>query len=102
MSLRKDRLGEPARSSVSSMSAPASADGNPRRITMTHDAENPDHDVAMTEALDWFTRRQSGMMTSGEADAFEVWRAAHPDNARAYDRVAGLWAAPEFARATRS
>jgi len=81
------------------MSAPASADGNPRRITMTHDAENPDHDVAMTEALDWFTRRQSGMMTSGEADAFEVWRAAHPDNARAYDRVAGLWAAPEFARA---
>tara|TARA_R110000772_G_scaffold49123_1_gene112353 strand:+ start:61635 stop:62639 length:1005 start_codon:yes stop_codon:yes gene_type:complete len=81
------------------MSAPSSADGNPRRITMTHDDENPDHDAAMTEALDWFTRRQSGTITSGEAHTFEVWRAAHPANARAYERVAGLWASPEFAHA---
>lgn len=102
MSLRKDRLGETIPSSVSSMSAPSSADGNPRRITMTHDDENPDRDTAMAEALDWFTRRQSGTITSGEAHTFDVWRAAHPDNARAYDRVAGLWASPEFARALES
>ena len=99
MSLRKDLLGEPAPSSVSSMSAPSSADGNPRRITMTHDDENPDHDAAMAEALDWFTRRQSGTMTSDEAGTFDAWRAAHADNARAYDRVAGLWASPDFIRA---
>ncbi|HBC06535.1 MAG TPA: hypothetical protein DC046_03015, partial [Rhodospirillaceae bacterium] len=99
MSLRKDRLGEPTPSSVSSISAASSADDNRRRITMTHDDENPDHDAAMAEALDWFTRRQSGTMTAGEAQAFDAWCAAHPDNARAYDRVAGLWAAPEFVRA---
>lgn len=99
MSLRKDPLGETIPSSVSSMSAPASADGNPRRITMTHDDENSAHDAAMTEALDWFTRRQSGTMTPGEAHTFDAWRAAHPANARAYERVAGLWASPEFAHA---
>jgi transmembrane sensor len=99
MSLRKGLLGEPAPSSVSSMSAPSSADGNPRRITMTYDDENPTQDAAMAQALDWFARRQSGMMTPGEAGTFDAWRAAHPDNARAYDRVAGLWASPEFARA---
>lgn len=102
MSARKDILGEPTPSSVSSMSAPASADGKPRRITMTHDDENPDHDAAMAKALDWFTRRQSGTMTPGEAHTFDAWRAAHPDNARAYDRVAGLWASPEFARAVEA
>ncbi|MEQ9557171.1 MAG: FecR domain-containing protein [Rhodospirillales bacterium] len=69
---------------------------------MTHDDENPAHDAAMAEALDWFTRRQSGTMTSDEAEAFDAWHAAHPDNASAYDRVAGLWASPAFARAVET
>lgn len=66
---------------------------------MTHDDENPDQDAAMAEALDWFARRQSGTMTTGEARAFAAWHTAHPDNSRAYERVARLWASPEFARA---
>ncbi len=69
---------------------------------MTHDDENPDHDTAMAEALDWFTRRQSGTMTSDEAGTFDAWHAAHPDNARAYERVAGLWTSPEFAQAVET
>ena len=69
---------------------------------MTHDDENPDHDTAMAEALDWFTRRQSGTMTAGEVRAFAAWHAAHPDNAHAYERVARLWASPEFTRAVET
>ncbi len=69
---------------------------------MTHDDENPNHGTAMAEALDWFTRRQSGTMTAGEKRTFAAWHAAHPDNARAYKRVAGLWASPEFTRAVET
>lgn len=56
----------------------------------------------MAEALDWFTRRQSGTMTTDAARAFAAWHGAHPDNARAYERVARLWASPEFARAVET
>lgn len=69
---------------------------------MTHDDENPDHDTAMAEALDWFTRRQSGTMTAGEKRTFTAWHGAHSDNARAYERVARLWASPEFTRAVET
>lgn len=102
MSLRKRILGDSAPSTVSSISAASSADGNRRRITMAHDDENPDQDAAIAEALDWFTRRQSGTMTTDEARTFTAWHAAHPDNARAYDRVVRLWASPEFARAVET
>ncbi len=70
---------------------------------MTYDDEipNPEPDLppATAEALDWFMRHQSGDMTATEAAAFQTWRAGHPANARAFERVAGLWNAPELGHA---
>lgn len=100
---RDDRLGESTASSVIFMSASPTTDQPPGRLTMTHDDETPvpepNLDSATAEALDWFMRRQSGAMTAAEAATFETWLTGHPANARAYDRVAGLWNAPELGHA---
>ena len=51
------------------------------------------------EAADWFARKRSGKMTADELQELHVWLTRSPDNAAAFQEVAGAW---DLAGAMRS
>lgn len=58
-----------------------------------HDAHGQPH---MDDALDWFTRLQSGGAAASDREAFAAWFEADPAHAKAYQRIEAMWTAPAF------
>lgn len=60
-----------------------------------------DETQASAEALDWFARLGAASNRALARQDFRAWYDSSAENARAWDRIAGLWASPELERAAR-
>ncbi|MEX0693265.1 MAG: FecR domain-containing protein [Rhodospirillales bacterium] len=68
------------------MHDPSNHPGNSETSGRTH----------MDDALDWFTRLQSGGAALADREAFTAWLRADPAHAEAYRRVEDVWGSPAF------
>ncbi|TFL15418.1 DUF4880 domain-containing protein [Pusillimonas caeni] len=52
--------------------------------------ERPISDHIVEQAVDWYVRLASGTETAAQCDRFKRWHGAHPDHARAWDRLQSI------------
>lgn len=60
-------------------------------MTHTLPHEPDDLDTIDEQAALWFTRNHSQQLTAEQAKQFQLWLAASPEHAKAYEAIAGIW-----------
>jgi transmembrane sensor len=63
---------------------------SPDNMAVSHAGSSEPADV-LQQAAEWFAHLHSGEVAATDYDAFDRWKAVHPERAVIYDRLAALW-----------